>query len=143
MVGGLIFVFSHEAMASSTQMGRYLTVENKPTHAQTDLLSQTIQVRFPANIKTIGEAMDYILRFSGYNLVPEHERSVDLKNTLLKPLPAVDRDFGPMSLKDALVTLAGSAFALKTDPLNRTINFQLNPRYIHSDHKQHLKRGHL
>jgi conjugative transfer region protein (TIGR03748 family) len=135
----LLIVLSNEALATNTQVGRYLTVENKPILVQRELLSQMVQVRFPTDVKTIGEAMNYLLRFSGYALVAEPERNSDFKNTLLKPLPAVDRDFGPMSLKEALMTLAGPAFILKEDPLNRTINFQLNPRYASFDHK-HLKR---
>jgi len=121
----LCVAFSANADNSMTQFGRYLTMMNKPTQAQTDLLSQTMQVRFPETVRTIGDAMDYLLKFSGYSLIEDNKRSVYLKNTLSKPLPTVDRDFGPMSLKDGLITLIGPAFSLEHDPLNRTINFHL------------------
>lgn len=114
---------------SITNIGRYLTVENKPTHVQTDLLSQTIQVRFPQNVQTVGDAIHYILRLSGYSLVSEQHMHAALKNTLTKPLPAVDRDLGPMTLKDALTTLVGPAFYLKQDALNRTIDFHVKSAY--------------
>ena len=121
---------AHVVYASDeTNVGRYLTIMNKPTLAQTDLLSQIIQVRFPQNVQTISDAMNYLLKFSGYNLVELNKRSMDLKNTLSKPLPTVDRDFGPMSLKDALITLIGPAFNLKQDILNRTIDFTLKPQF--------------
>ena len=125
----LCAAFSAQADDSMTQFGRYLTAINKPTLAQTDLLSQTMQVRFPQNIQTIGDAMNYLLKFSGYSLVDKNKMSSDLKNTLSKPLPTVDRDFGPMSLKDGLITLIGPAFSLVHDPLNRTINFDLKSQF--------------
>ena len=53
-----------------------------------------------------------------------------LKTTLAKPLPAIDRDFGPMSLKDGLTTLVGSAFYLVQDPLNRMVDFRVKPQYL-------------
>lgn len=125
----LCAAFSAQADDSMTQFGRYLTTINKPTQAQTDLLSQTMQVRFPQTVQTIGDAMNYLLKFSGYSLIAEKNRSAELKNTLSKPLPTVDRDFGPMSLKDGLITLIGPAFSLAHDPLNRTINFDLKPQF--------------
>jgi len=109
----------------ATAVGRYMSVENKPDTAQVDLLSQTIQVRFPQDVQTIGQAMDYLLRFSGYKLMPEDLQHQALKSTLHKPLPIVDRQFGPMPLKDALSTLAGPAFTLVEDPLNREVDFKL------------------
>lgn len=125
----LCAAFSAQADDSMTQFGRYLTAINKPTLAQTDLLSQIMQVRFPQNVQTIGDAMNYLLKFSGYSLIEDNKRSSELKNTLSKPLPTVDRDFGPMSLKDGLTTLIGPAFSLVHDPLNRTIDFHLKPEF--------------
>ncbi|HVV68006.1 MAG TPA: hypothetical protein VHE99_03060 [Gammaproteobacteria bacterium] len=127
----IVLVVSSSALAqtshTTTTVGRYLSVDNKPTSAQRDLLSQIIQVRFPQPVQTIGDAMNYLLRFSGYSLVDETRQSIAMKNTLKKPLPLVDRSFGPMSLKDGLITLAGPAFTLMQDPLNREINFKLKP----------------
>jgi type IV pili sensor histidine kinase/response regulator len=125
----LSFALAPHAYAESTQLGRYLTVDNKPRVAQVDLLSQAFQVRFPASVQTIGDAMEYLLKQSGYSLVPEAKRSSELKIALSKPLPAVDRDFGPMKLKDGLATLAGPVFVLVNDPLNRMISFEISSRY--------------
>lgn len=115
--------------AANTSLGRYLTVENKASKTQIDLLSQIIAVQFPAAVLTIGDAMSYLLRYSGYSLVAEQQQSAALKNTLKKPLPLIDHHFGPMPLKEALATLAGPAFTLIHDPLNREVNFQLRPQY--------------
>lgn len=114
----------------ATQVGRYVTVENKPKASQTDLLAQTIQVRFPQAVQTVGDAMSYVLRLSGYSLTPTNRMSQPLKTLLSKTLPAVDRDFGPMSLKDALSTLAGPAFYLVQDPLNRLVDFRVKRQFL-------------
>jgi type IV pili sensor histidine kinase/response regulator len=124
-----------------TPIGRYLTIENKPQTFQVDLLSQIIQVRFPQNIQTVGEAMNYLLRLSGYSLIPANHRSEPLKIMLNKPLPIIDRDFGPMSLKDALITLAGPAFYLTEDPVNRSVDFRLRSSYARF-YAKHRKASH-
>ncbi|MCE3268680.1 MAG: hypothetical protein K0R49_932 [Burkholderiales bacterium] len=129
------------AYAEVTQVGRYLTTENKPRAAQVDLLSQDFQVRFPTSVQTIGEAMDYLLKQSGYSLIPEAKRGEALKVVLGKPLPAIDRDFGPMKLKDGLATLAGPVFILVNDPLNRMVSFKLRDQY--SSLYEQSKKVHL
>lgn len=123
-----IFQLSY-ANTNNTDVGRYLTVENKPRFSQLNLLSQTIQMRFPQSVQTVGDAMNYALRLSGYSLIPADRMSEELKTTLAKPLPAIDRNFGPMSLKDALTTLAGPAFNLVQDPLNRMVDFRVKPQF--------------
>src|SRR3990167_2328344 len=113
----------------SSRVGRYLTVSNKPKPSQIDLLSQIVQVRFPQNVQTVGESVAYILRFSGYSLVAEDDMQIALKETLAKPLPLVDRELGPMSLKDGLMILIGTAFSMSHDPVHRTVNFKLKSQY--------------
>lgn len=130
VLGLIIFTSaSFASEGSEMQVGRYLTAKAVPQKTQQDLLSQAIQVRFPQNIQTIGDAMNYLLHFSGYSLVADTKQTAALKITLSKPLPAIDRHFGPMTLKEALLTLAGPAFLLTQDPLNRQINFQLKPQF--------------
>lgn len=104
-------------------IGRYLSVSSQPDPEQLNLLTQTIQVHFPPSVQTIGDAMTNVLQFSGYSLVPEAQMNTAFKNTLQKPLPLIDRNLGPVSLQSALKILVGPAFNLKTDTLNRTIDF--------------------
>lgn len=132
-----VLTFCVNPVLAATTIGRYLTVEDKPKAAQVDLLSQTIQVRFPQNIQTIGDALQYVLRYSGYSLADTTKQSPALKNTLTKPLPLIDRNFGPMPLKDALITLAGPAFSLLQDPLNREVNFSVKPSFNKYGRKNH------
>ncbi len=124
---------------ANTAIGRYLTVENKPEHAQANLLSQVVQMRFPSAVQTVGDAVHYVLRSSGYSLVSPNVQSLALKNMLAKPLPAVDRHLGPMPLKTALEVLVGPAFNLQEDPLNRTVDFHVKPQFKKFEHPKSKK----
>jgi conjugative transfer region protein (TIGR03748 family) len=129
--------------SSATQVGRYMTSVVKPNHGQMNLLSQTIKVRFPLNTQTVGDAMNYLLNFSGYSLIASTKMSEPLRTTISKPLPVVDRELGPVSLRDGLTTLVGPAFYLVEDPINRTVDFRLKSAYrkIYFSNKQTAKRG--
>jgi len=96
------------AWAQSTdeiQTGRYLTIHNRPLAEQMDLLSPIIQVHFLPAIKTVGDAIREVLRFSGYELVEPPQQSQDLQNTLKKQLPFMHRDLGPISLREAIIII--------------------------------------
>jgi conjugative transfer region protein (TIGR03748 family) len=120
----------NSGFASETQIGRYLTTSNKPKSSQVDLLSQMVQVRFPQSVQTVGDALTYLLKFSGYSLVDYSSMVSSFRNTLLMPLPLVDRNIGPVSLRSALSVLAGTAFNLAEDPVSRTVNFHLKSIYV-------------
>ncbi len=139
----LSVLFSKTCLADNeiTQVSRYQTVSNKPKFSQTNLLSQSIQVRFTQNIQTVGNAMNYLLRFSGYSLVPESQMSSALRITLSKPLPIIDRELGPMSLRDGLITLSGPAFYLTQNPVSRVVDFALKPEYQKFIKNKQVRRG--
>jgi type IV pili sensor histidine kinase/response regulator len=109
--------------AAEVQVGRYSSLPAMPTVAQADLLATTITVSFPARIQTVGEAVNYLLQRSGYRMAdavaPETMQLLEL------PLPAVHRSLGPITLTQALQTLAGPAFLLIHDPVHRLISFEL------------------
>jgi type IV pili sensor histidine kinase/response regulator len=115
-------------------------VAHEPPFSQTHLLSQSIQIHFPQNIQTVGNAIQYLLRFSGYTLLSEPERNAALKIMLSHSLPRVDRELGPMRLSDALLILSGPAFYLSEDPLNRVVDFKLKPGYQKFIKTNSLKR---
>ena len=127
--GLTILLLSSQAYGDVTQIARFLTVANKPLHAQENLLSQTREVEFPDSVTTIKEAINYLLSFSGYSLATpdvDDESVLAIFNT---SLPDVDRNFGPISLLDGLSTLVGQAFFVLDDPVHRKIFFHLKPDY--------------
>jgi conjugative transfer region protein (TIGR03748 family) len=115
--------------ANVTQINRYATVNNKPLASQVNPLLTVQQIHFPQAILTIGDALAYWLRYSGFRLVDESQRAPALKTLMKQALPQVDRNLGPLTIQDGLIVLVGSqAFSLLMNPLNRTVNFKLKPQ---------------
>lgn len=110
--------------ADVTQINRYATVANKPLPAQINPLKAVQQVHFPLEIKIIGQAVDYWLRYSGYHLSEKQDEA--LQQVLSAPLPQVDRTLGPLSVEAGLLVLVGQGdFELKTSSITREVNFKL------------------
>jgi len=118
---------SQMVFAADTTAGQFLSVKNTPVAAQQDLLQQTFQVSFPVRVITVGHAMQYLLNSSGYALAPNAGGYPLAKTMLARPLPIVDRNFGPLTIEQGLQTLAGPHFQMVVDPVNRLVAFRLKP----------------
>ena len=123
-IAGLCTLASVNLKADDAQVGRYSVIAAVPTKAQTDLLATTLTIRFPERIQTLGEAVRYLLQRSGYRLAKVESIGPDTVMLFALPLPAVHRSLGPMTLRDALNTLAGQAFNLVQDPVHRLVTFE-------------------
>lgn len=114
-----------EAPPLLTRQGRYTLVDTAPLAAQRDLLAQLIETRIPSELNpTVQDALQHVLRRSGYGLCPA---SSDLQLLYSRPLPAAHYRLGPMSLRDAVQVLAGNAWQLQVDELSRTLCFVRRP----------------
>jgi len=123
-IAGLCTLASLNLQANDAQVGRYSVIAAVPTKAQVDLLATALTIRFPERIQTLGEAVRYLLQRSGYRLAKVESIGPDTVMLFALPLPAVHRSLGPMTLKDALETLAGPAFNLVQDPVHRLVTFE-------------------
>ena len=102
--------------------GRYTLVEMAPTAAQRDLLMQVIDVAMPEDARaTVGDGLRHVLKRSGYGLCQTAHAVIEL---YALPLPAAHLHLGPMTLRDALLTLAGPAWELHADDRARQICFE-------------------
>src|SRR3989344_3795644 len=102
--------------------GRYTLVELTPAAAQRDLLLQTIDVSMPEVARaTVGDGLRHVLKRSGYQLCETAHAVIEL---YALPLPAAHLHLGPMSLRDALLTLAGPAWKLHADDRARQVCFE-------------------
>ena len=117
-------VGSINLQAKDLQVDRYSLYTATPTLAQSELLATIMTVRFPNRIQGVGEAARYLLQRSGYRLADIKSTGPDTTVMFDLPLPAVHRSLGPMTLRDALETLAGPAFHLVQDPVHRLISFE-------------------
>jgi conjugative transfer region protein (TIGR03748 family) len=115
------------------RQSRYTMMELTPELSQQDLLLQTVDVRPPNALSlTVGDALRYVLRHSGYQLC-EHRPMAQALFTL--PLPAVHFQLGPMVLRSALLTLAGPGWVLQVNDLDRQLCFtQVNTDQQEADH---------
>jgi type IV pili sensor histidine kinase/response regulator len=104
----------------AVRYGRYTLVELPPTAAQRDLLSQVVEVSVPDTLHaSVGDALRHLLLRSGYRLCD----GADSEALLGLPLPAAHYRLGPMLLRDALLTLAGSSWRLQVDEPQRQVCF--------------------
>nr|WP_310615710.1 TcpQ domain-containing protein [Pantoea cypripedii] len=107
---------------------RYTLVSTRPADAQLDPLNQIVDITMPAQlVSTVGEGFRYLLLESGYSLCSA--TSSAFSELLSRPLPAVQREIGPLKLSEALQVVAGPAWRLKVDEVNREICFELRDQY--------------
>lgn len=131
LIYGLALCSVQTQAANITQVSRYATVKNQPLAAQINPLKTVQQIHFPVTIKTIGEAVNYWLRYSGYHLAAKEKQSESLQQVFQQPLPQVSRNLGPLTIADGLTLLVGRhLFNLKQNDLLREINFTLIARRV-------------
>jgi len=103
------------------RQGRYTLVELEPTAVQRDLLLQVVDVVLPQGVHaTVGDGLRHVLKRTGWRLC---EETAAVKELDALPLPAAHRYLGPMTVRDALLTLVGSAWELRTDERARQVCF--------------------
>ncbi|GHU38545.1 secreted protein [Betaproteobacteria bacterium] len=104
-----------------TRQGRYTLLELTPEPAQRHLMRQIVEVSIPPTLDTnVGDALRHVLLHSGYRLCDTPEAA-----TLYAfPLPASHWRLGPMTLRNALLMLAGPAWELSVDEASRQVCFK-------------------
>ena len=118
----------YQASPEVVRYDRYTLASTRPADAQRDPLNQIIEIRMPQQVvKTVGEGMRYLLLESGYSLC--NGDSTIYSELFSKPLPAVQRSVGPVRLAEALQVLAGPAWRLHVDDVNREVCFILRDQY--------------
>uniref|UniRef100_UPI000A6FCA96 PFGI-1 class ICE element type IV pilus protein PilL2 n=1 Tax=Burkholderia pseudomallei TaxID=28450 RepID=UPI000A6FCA96 len=106
--------------------GRYTLIELMPNNGQRDLMQQVIELTVPsASQATVGDALHYVLRRSGYRLCDARADTTAVLYAL--PLPAAHEHLGPITLRDALQLLAGPRWTLHVDDGTREVCFAPQP----------------
>jgi type IV pili sensor histidine kinase/response regulator len=105
--------------------GRYTLVEVRPEIEQQNLLEQIVEISLPQSVDTtVGDALEIVLQHTGYQLCEPATVALPL---YALPLPAVHWQLGPLTLTDALQTLAGPAWTLGVDNATRRVCFSPAP----------------
>jgi conjugative transfer region protein (TIGR03748 family) len=81
-----------------------------------------VQLRLPAEARTVGAAVRYLLEPSGYRLIGA--ASQDAQVILARPVPARVRSPALVAIDDALLRVAGEDVRLVVDHANRLVTFE-------------------
>ncbi|EPW1515427.1 TcpQ domain-containing protein [Salmonella enterica subsp. diarizonae serovar 48:r:z] len=112
-----------------TRSGRYTLVNVKSADAQREPLNQLIDITMPGQlVRTVGDGFRYLLFQSGYALCGRYDAA--FAELLNRPLPAVQRKIGPVRLSEALQVVAGPAWRMSVDEVNREVCFALRDAYL-------------
>ncbi|MCH5049191.1 MULTISPECIES: TcpQ domain-containing protein [Pectobacterium] len=107
---------------------RYTLVSTRPADSQRDPLNQMIDITMPPQlVRSVGDGFRYLLLESGYSLCPS--TSSTFSELLGRSLPGVQRNIGPVRLSEALQIVAGPAWRLRVDDVNREVCFVLRDEY--------------
>ena len=108
---------------------RYTTERVGATPGQTALLKNVFREHIPPHITTVGEAIEYVLRPFGYQLLVDELKTESQYVLLALPLPKPHRTLGPITLAEALSVLGGDSFTSVINPVTRRVSFQLKDSY--------------
>ena len=113
---------SSSSTVEPLRVARYSTLAPMATTEQQNPLAVIISLHFPQQIHNVSEAIDVLLQRSGYRV----DKTISEPAWVVLddlPLPAVHRDLGPITLDQALRTLAGNEFAMRVNHLKRKVAF--------------------
>lgn len=78
---------------------------------------------------TVQEGLHEILAGTGYRLAGTAAADPQLYRLLEQPYPEHKRRIGPAGLSEVLARVAGPAWVLVVDPVNRLLSFERDGRY--------------
>lgn len=129
---------------SALSISRYVDLTPAPSQAQKNVMKLVLpRINFSPNIKSVGQAINYLLLDTGYKLT-RHHPDPRVHQLFRLPLPKIHRNMGPLTLEQALSVLAGEPWQLAVDPINRLVSFQLPDHFqqatIRSHQTQHAHK---
>lgn len=80
---------------------------------------------------TVHDGLHEILAGTGYRLAGPAANDPELFRLLEQPYPEHKRRIGPAGLTEVLAMVAGPAWVLVVDPVNRLLGFERSGRYRH------------
>jgi hypothetical protein len=90
-----------------------------------DPLRLKMVMRFPANVKTIQQATQYMLETVDYKLTLSPLNPNETRQILSRPLMPQDRIGGLQTIEDGLLQISGDDTVLIIDRANKLISFEL------------------
>lgn len=100
------------------RLARYSSAATTPDLVDYAPLETIATLHFPAEVGTVGEALHYTLLRTGYTL---GHTDADATHLLGLALPHSHRALGPARVNDLLTILLGPSYAVRANPVDRTI----------------------
>ncbi len=123
IISGLNYAYA-STPAGDIRLSRYTTQTAAPDPSEENPLAVIAHITFPRNeIKTVGDAVSYLLLRTGYTLLDSEQLDPKVSAILSRPLPESHRKLGTYSVEAMLKILMGKAFVLNVDALNRTVSY--------------------
>ncbi len=104
----------------------YTIVSGSHAKAGSDL---NVTVYKSIKAKTVKAGLIELLNGSGWQLANYVNADPDIKRLYKQKYPEFKRTLNPIKLSDALQYIAGDAWDLVVDPVNKLISFQLSANY--------------
>lgn len=93
-----------------------------------DPMRLKVVMRFPANVKTIQQATQYMLETVNYKLTLSPLNTEESRQILSRPLLPQDGDGSLKSIEDGLLQISGEDTVLIIDRANKLISFELQKK---------------
>ncbi|HDS1208470.1 TPA: hypothetical protein QDZ84_003509 [Shewanella algae] len=126
---GIVFTMSFSTEAAYVKTDRYTYIKPGADSVELDPLSVNVQITFPPNVKTVGDAVRFVLLNSGWVLALDESTDSALQLTMGRPLPQVHRKLSLMPLRTALQVLVGNYYSPVEDPIRRIYSFDIKEEF--------------
>jgi hypothetical protein len=93
-----------------------------------DPLRLKVVMQFPANVKTIQQATQYMLETVNYKLTLSPLNPEESKRILSRPLMPQDRDGKLRTIEDGLLLISGDDTVVIVDRIHKLISFELQKK---------------
>jgi len=121
-----VSAWTASATENSLQIDRYTELSLKPARDVTNPLDVVINVMLPKQMRFVGDAFEFLLTRSGYQIKePSSVDGGEMYILFSLPIPSQHREMGMLRLETALKVLASEAYQMHVNSVTRQIWFSL------------------
>lgn len=108
-------------------ISEFVSINIDSGYQQKNLNSVVGSYKLPSDIELIGQAINFVLLNTGYELEPINEMALESVKLLTKQLPHIHKQFSYVSVENVIQTIVGDGFSVKFDNIRRLVS--INPAY--------------
>ena len=128
LLGLLLNPFAHAAEVS---VNRYTIAETHASNAQRFPLIDIRTTLIPTSVTTNRQAVEFILKDTGYSQASNSVRSISDNALMQKALAKSNRELANLSVLEMLSVIAGLGYVPVVDPINRLVAFEATYDFRH------------